>query len=114
MFGEGGWFWGFDGGGYWSGVGGEDGAILVSERKSLFGGASNCEDAAVMALMATVAKVDHVLNRRCSIDSVFENVVGLGLADTETFWNPAWPIAIGKVSILPPVGMMRSGNKPGW
>ncbi len=94
-------------------MGCEGGAVLVSKRNCLFGAAGDGEEVVVMGLVATIAKVDHVLNRCGSIDSVFENVVRLGLADAETFRNPAWPVAVGKVSILSPVGMMRCCDQPG-
>ena len=66
-----------------------------------------------MVLVVAGANVDHVLDRRGSINSVFEDVVGLGFADTETFGDSAWPVAVRKVTILSPVGMVRGGDEAG-
>jgi hypothetical protein len=96
-----------------SGVGGQGGAILISERNGLFGVAGDGEDAVVMGLVATVTQVDHVLDRCGSVDAVFEDVVGLGLPDTLAFGYAARPIAESKVAILSEIGMVRSSDEPG-
>jgi hypothetical protein len=111
---EGRGFWCLEGDWQRAGVGGEGGAVLVGERNGLFGVAGDGEDAIVVGLVATVTKVDHVLDRRGSINPVFEDVVRLGFADALTLGNPARPVAKRKVSILSPIGMVRSGEKAGW
>ncbi len=63
--------------------------------------------------MVAVAQVDHVLNRGCSVGSVFEDVVGLSFADAQTFGDSAWPVAVGEVAVLSPIGMMRSSDQTG-
>ncbi len=86
---------------------------MVGERNGLFGVAGDGEDTVVVGLVAAVAKVDHVLDRRGSIDSIFEDVVGLGLPDALTLGYAAWSIAESKVAILPEIGMVRGSDEPG-
>ena len=79
----------------------------------MFGVTGDGEDTVVVGLVAAVAKVDHVLDRCGSINSVFEDVVSLGLADALALGDAARPIAESKVAILPEIGMVRGSDEPG-
>ena len=75
-----------------SGIGGEGGAIFVSERNGLFGVAGDGKGSVVVFLVAAVAKVDHVFDGGDPVDSVFENVMRLGLSDAFALRDSTWPI----------------------
>lgn len=93
-------------------MGGEGGAVFVGERNGLLGVTGDGEEAVVMVLVVAGANVDHVLDRGGSVNSVFEDMVCLGLADALTFQYSTWSIAESKIAILSKIGMVRGSDEP--